>query len=50
MKHKTSNDNYVKKIKLTKDQQINIIKYFMKTSIPRMINEKKQLKVGGLNE
>lgn len=50
MKNKVSNDNYTKKIKLTKNQQINIIKYFMKTSIPRMLAEKKQSKVGDFSE
>ncbi|MDD4036649.1 MAG: hypothetical protein PHS45_04955 [Bacilli bacterium] len=39
-----------KKIKLTKEQQSKMISFFIKTSIPRMIKEKSQLKASATDE
>lgn len=33
-----------KKIKLTKEQQLKMLKFFLKTSIPRMLQQDKEQK------
>lgn len=42
MKEGLSNDSNFKKVKLTKEQQKRMLEFFVKTSIPRMLQSKKE--------
>ena len=42
MKDKLSTDS--KKIKLSKEQQLRMLEFFVKTSVPRMLQSKKEQK------
>ena len=42
MKEGLSNDSKVKKVKLTKEQQKKMLEFFVKTSIPRMLESSKE--------
>lgn len=44
MKEKISKDSMNKKIKLTKEQQLKMLEFFVKTSIPRMLQSSKEEK------
>ena len=42
MKEKISKDSMNKKIKLTKEQQLRMLEFFVKTSIPRMLKSSRE--------
>ena len=44
MKDRLTNDNNNKKVKLTKEQQLWMLEFFVKTSIPRMLQSSKEEK------
>ena len=44
MKERLTDDNKNKKVKLTKEQQLRILEFFVKTSIPRMLQSSKEEK------
>lgn len=44
MKERLSNEKHKKKVKLTKEQQLRMLEFFVKTSIPRMLKSCKEEK------
>ena len=44
MKERLSIEKHNKKVKLTKEQQLRMLEFFVKTSIPRMLQSSKEEK------